>query len=270
MTLDHVWQSVRDAAPLVFGRLDSAMAARLLLTLALCAAIGLERSRHDHASGLRPHILVGIGACLMTMAGAYGFEDIVRTPSNPAAVASYVVSGIGFLGAGAILRHGTSVRGMTTAASLWGVAGVGIAVGAGLGGLAILTVLLILFTLVPLQRWEARLGINEEARGLTVYVRDDSQAVGKTLAALNKPGMQVRQATVTPGIGTSAVLRVQLAKALRPGQAALLEKRLLTLRSVERVDTRGLDLEEDEREEEGAIVHDVDVTEEGEGNAQRG
>lgn len=144
---------MRDAAPLVFGRLDGAMAARLLLTLALCAAIGLERSRHDHASGLRPHILVGIGACLMTMAGAYGFEDIVRTPSNPAAVASYVVSGIGFLGAGAILRHGTSVRGMTTAASLWGVAGVGIAVGAGLGGLAILTVLLILFTLVPLQRW---------------------------------------------------------------------------------------------------------------------
>ncbi len=80
--------------------------------------------------------------------------------------------------------------------------------------------LLILFTLVPLQRWEARLGRNEEARGLTVYVRDDSQAVGKTPAALNKPGMQVRQATVTPGIGTSAVLRVQLAKALRPGQAA--------------------------------------------------
>jgi len=270
MTLDQVWHSVQNAAPLVFGRLDGAMAARLLLTLALCAAIGLERSRHDHASGLRPHILVGIGACLMTMAGAYGFEDIVRAPSNPAAVASYVVSGIGFLGAGAILRHGTSVRGMTTAASLWGVAGVGIAVGAGLGGLAILTVLLILFTLVPLQRWEARLGINEEARGLTVYVRDDSQAVGKTLAALNKLGMQVRQATVAPGVGTSAVLRVQLAKALRPGQAALLEKRLLTLRSVERVDTRGLDLEEDEREEEGAVVHDVDVTEEGEGNAQRG
>ncbi len=99
MTIDQVWHSVQTAAPLVVGRLDGAMAARLLLTLALCAAIGLERSRHDHASGLRPHVLVGIGACLMTMAGAYGFEDIVRTPSNPAAVASYVVSGIGFLGA---------------------------------------------------------------------------------------------------------------------------------------------------------------------------
>ena len=144
------------------------------------------------------------------------------------------------------------------------------AVGAGLGSLAILTVLLILFTLVPLHRWEARLGRNEEARGLTIYVRDDSQAVGKTLAALSKLGMQVRQATVAPGVGTSAVLRVQLAKALRPEQAALLEKRLLTLRSVERVDTRGLDLEDDEREDEGAVVHDVDVTEEGEGNAQRG
>jgi len=69
------------------------------------------------------------------------------------AVASYVVSGIGFLGAGAIPRHGTSVRGMTTAATLWGVAGAGIAVGAGLAGLAILIVLLILFTLGRCSGW---------------------------------------------------------------------------------------------------------------------
>ncbi len=91
------------------------------------------------------------------------------------AVASYVVSGIGFLGAGAIPRHGTSVRGMTTAATLWGVAGAGIAVGAGLAGLAILTVLLILFTLGALQRLEARLRYREETRGLVIRVLDEGQ-----------------------------------------------------------------------------------------------
>ncbi len=114
------------------------------------AAIGLERSAHDHASSFRPHILGGLGACLMTTAGAYGFGDLAYPHANPMAVASYVVSGIGFLGAGAILRAGTSVRGLTTAATLWDVAGVGIAVGAGLAGLATLTVVLVLFTLGPL------------------------------------------------------------------------------------------------------------------------
>lgn len=87
---------------------------------------------------------------MMTTAGAYGFGDLAYPHANPMAVASYVVSGIGFLGAGAILRAGTSVRGLTTAATLWDVAGVGIAVGAGLAGLATLNVVLVLFTLGPL------------------------------------------------------------------------------------------------------------------------
>jgi len=101
----------------VFGAMDVAYIGRLLLVLLLCGLIGLERSEHERASGFRPHILVGLGACLMTMAGAYAVlpGDAVRDPMR---VASYVISGIGFLGAGAILRHGTSVRGLTTAASL--------------------------------------------------------------------------------------------------------------------------------------------------------
>lgn len=260
MMFGHAWEFVQRAAPLIVGRLDGAMVARLLVTLVLCGAIGLERSAHDHASGFRPHILVGLGACLMTTAGAYGFADVTHTPSNPAAVASYVVSGIGFLGAGAILRHGTTVRGMTTAATLWSVAGVGIAVGAGLGGLATLTVLLILFTLEPLQRLEARLRYRDEARDLVIRLRGEGD-VGKTLAALARLGVPVKQSTVAPGMGGSVVVQVQLARALRADQVATVTRRLLTLRHVERVGTALLERDEDEPEpQNGATVRDVDVS----------
>ena len=191
------------AGSLVVGRLDGALVARLVVALVLCGAVGLERSRHDRASGLRTHILVGLGACLITMAGGYGFADIPHASTNPTNLAAYVVSGIGFLGAGAILRHGTTVRGMTTAASLWGTAGIGIAVGMGLAGLAAVTVALVLFTLVPLQRWEAHLREREETRDLVIVLRDDSQAVGKALATLARLGVQVRRAIVVPGWGTA-------------------------------------------------------------------
>jgi putative Mg2+ transporter-C (MgtC) family protein len=248
-----------NAGTLVVGRLDGTMVARLVVALLLCGAVGLERSRHDRASGLRTHILVGLGACLITMAGGYGFADIAHANTNPTNLAAYVVSGIGFLGAGAILRHGTTVRGMTTAASLWGVAGIGIAVGVGLAGLAAITVALILFTLVPLQRWEARLREQEETRDLVISLRDDSQAVGKTLAALHRLGVDTRQALIVPGVGNSAVLRVDLAHALTPSQARKLEKRLLTLRFVERVETDRLSLDVDETTPDEPGEGDVDV-----------
>src|SRR5688572_18403663 len=162
----------------VAGRLDGVMVGRLVLTLVLCGLVGIERSAHDRATGLRPHILVGIGACLMTMAGAYGFSDISGVTRDPLRVASYVVSGIGFLGAGAILRHGATVRGLTTAGSLWGAAGIGLAVGAGVGALAAVAVALVVFTLGPLQRVEARLRWGRGPRQLSVHLVDDDQSVG--------------------------------------------------------------------------------------------
>jgi putative Mg2+ transporter-C (MgtC) family protein len=136
---DHLYRSL----VMLSHTHDGTMTLRLMLTLVLCGAVGLERSTHERASGFRTHILVGLGACLMTLAGLYGFAD--AKGGDPRSIAGYVVSGIGFLGAGAILRHGTTIRGMTTAASLWSAAGVGIAVGAGLPYLATVTTVLILF-----------------------------------------------------------------------------------------------------------------------------
>ena len=229
----------------VLGHLDGVMAGRLLLTLLLCGAIGLERSTHERASGFRTHILVGLGACLMTLAGAYGFAGLGGSDRNPLTLATYVVSGIGFLGAGAILRHGTTVRGLTTAASLWSVAGVGIAVGAGLGGLAAVTVLLILFTLVPLQKWESRLPIGPATHSVDIHLSDED-GMGKAMVTLGKLRLPVKRTTIHPGAGTSALLRVEMNGALRSEEVSQLVERLSALKSVERVETGLLNVDEEQ------------------------
>jgi putative Mg2+ transporter-C (MgtC) family protein len=105
---------------------------RLVVAAAFGLAIGFERERREHAAGLRTHMLVAVGACLFTLVGAYGFEGFADGAGDPSRVAAQVVTGVGFLGAGAILREGVSVRGLTTAASLWVVAAIGTAVALGM------------------------------------------------------------------------------------------------------------------------------------------
>src|SRR5581483_9066050 len=109
---------------------------RLAAAAALGGAIGLERELDEKAAGLRTHMLVSLGSALFTMVGAYGFHDflvnggsVVRT--DPGRIAAQVVTGIGFLGAGVIFRQVFTIRGLTTAASLWVVAAIGMATGAG-------------------------------------------------------------------------------------------------------------------------------------------
>src|SRR4051812_35982033 len=95
------------------------------------ALIGFEREQHGHPAGMRTHALAALGATLFTIAGAYGFGDVRPATADPARVAAQVAAGIGFIGAGAVLRHGLAVRGLTTAATLWVTAALGVASGAG-------------------------------------------------------------------------------------------------------------------------------------------
>ena len=129
---------------------------RLLLITIIAGAIGYERERHGRAAGFRTHILVGIGSCLTMLTGIILAADPARTSSiDPTRIAAQLVSGIGFLGAGTILRFRASISGLTTAASLWAVGGIGIAIGAGLLRAGILTgliVMLVLFGFSPLER----------------------------------------------------------------------------------------------------------------------
>lgn len=105
---------------------------RLIIAAGAGALVGLERERGDHSAGFRTHTLVAVGACLFTIVGAYGFPDIERSSNvDPGRIAAQVVTGIGFLGAGAIIREGPVVRGLTTAATLWIAAAVGLTAGSG-------------------------------------------------------------------------------------------------------------------------------------------
>jgi putative Mg2+ transporter-C (MgtC) family protein len=129
---------------------------RLALAAVLGGLIGLERELRERQAGLRTHLLVGVGSALFTIAGAYGFHDFLVSGGNvvrtdPTRIAAQIVTGIGFLGAGAIIRQGLSVRGLTTAATLWVVAAVGLATGAGYYSGAIITTALVLFALYPLR-----------------------------------------------------------------------------------------------------------------------
>ena len=130
---------------------------RLFVASGLGAVVGIERELRDQPAGFRTHMLVALGACLFTLVGAFGFQDL--TGGQPVAavnadvtrVASQVVVGIGFLGGGTILRHGATVRGLTTAASLWVTAAVGLAVGMGFYLGATATALLAVVALAVLK-----------------------------------------------------------------------------------------------------------------------
>ena len=122
--------------------------ARLGIALALGAAIGFEREIDRQPAGFRTHALVALGAALFTIISAYGFSG---SSVDPTRIAAQIVSGIGFLGAGTILHHRGSIRGLTTAASLWSAAAVGMAAGAGLLLMATVGTVLIVVVLALLE-----------------------------------------------------------------------------------------------------------------------
>jgi putative Mg2+ transporter-C (MgtC) family protein len=129
---------------------------RLSVAAALGGAIGMERELRERQAGLRTHLVVCVGSALFTLVSAYGFHEflvnggaVVR--ADPTRIAAQIVSGIGFLGAGAIIRQGLSVKGLTTAATLWLVAAIGMAAGAGYYSAALIATAGALLTLGPLR-----------------------------------------------------------------------------------------------------------------------
>ncbi|WP_019879601.1 MgtC/SapB family protein [Succinispira mobilis] len=132
---------------------DMDMFVRIITSCILGGLIGLERERGLRPAGFRTHILVCTGATLITLVSIYGFVDSTGV-RDPARIAAQIVSGIGFLGAGTILNKGSSVKGLTTAASLWIVAGIGMATGAGMLKLAAGTTLLVLIVLLSFAHLE--------------------------------------------------------------------------------------------------------------------
>jgi putative Mg2+ transporter-C (MgtC) family protein len=125
---------------------------RLSVGLVLGAIVGFERELHSQPAGFRTHSVVALGSAIFTVVSAYAFSG---PGADPTRIAAQIVSGIGFIGAGTILHSRGQIRGLTTAASLWSVAGIGMAAGAGLYGVAVTGTVLMLIILSILDRVEA-------------------------------------------------------------------------------------------------------------------
>ena len=132
---------------------DGELFLRLVLSCILGGIIGYERQSRRKSAGLRTNVLVCLGSCLIMVMSVEMYQEVEgKTNADPARLAAQVVSGIGFLGAGAIMKEGLSVTGLTTAACLWVVAGVGLAVGAGFYAGALISTALVFVTLGSLSR----------------------------------------------------------------------------------------------------------------------
>ncbi|MGF7048404.1 putative Mg2+ transporter-C (MgtC) family protein [Paenibacillus sp. DS2015] len=148
---------------------------RIVFALIVGGLIGLEREWGDHAAGFRTHILVCLGSALIMLLSIYGFSQFAYEANvrmDPARLAAQVISGIGFLGAGTILRTGMSISGLTTAASLWVVAALGLAVGAGFYYGAFLTAFLVLISLFVLNKFEKHFNRNRREVEIRIAMVD--------------------------------------------------------------------------------------------------
>lgn len=174
---------------------------RLLLAAALGSVIGLERERLQWAAGLRTHMLVAVGSALVMIVSAYGFASTLgpHVVLDPSRVAAQVVSGIGFLGAGSIILRNEAVKGLTTAASVWAVAGIGLAAGAGLYTAAVAATAIILIILAGLKPLEERMRDRRTALELQLSARRGQMSVGLLQSALGSHAARVQQLVVRAG-----------------------------------------------------------------------
>lgn len=150
---------------------------RLVLAAVLGSVVGLDRERLYWAAGLRTHMLVCLGSALFMIVSSFGFMDVLEhshVTLDPSRVAAQVVSGIGFLGAGTIMFRRDAIRGLTTAASLWAVAAVGLAVGGGMYLSALFSTLLIIVILAVLKPIEQRIFPDRRPRSLKLIIERDA------------------------------------------------------------------------------------------------
>ncbi|NUT54977.1 MAG: MgtC/SapB family protein [Thermoleophilia bacterium] len=212
---------------------------RLLVAALLGGAIGLERELRDHEAGFRTHLLVSVGACVFTLVSAYAWTDWTFSQRSgvvfdPTRIAAQIVTGIGFLGAGAIIVRGISVRGLTTAATLWVVAAIGMAAGTGYYTVGVGAAVLVLVSLGPLKlistRFVAR--VRPEEAELAIRLAPEGEA-SKVLAAIEEAGGRINQVE----FGDERTVDVTL-RASRRSESARVAEKVSELDAVERVQWR--------------------------------
>jgi putative Mg2+ transporter-C (MgtC) family protein len=202
---------------------------RLGVATLLGVLIGLERERLDRAAGLRTHTMVAIASCLVMIVSAFGFSDTL-TPEHlvsfdPSRVAAQVVSGIGFLGAGVIIFRKNTVRGLTTAASIWSVAWVGLAAGGGLFWAAGAGTAFILVVQIGLRRLEQRFFVRHQDHRLELRVLRGERRLLAVESAIAAGGVEMRGLRLRPARdGSEDRIDIDLGTAREGAVMALLEK----------------------------------------------
>ena len=189
------------------SQLELTMVLRLIVAAILGGIVGMERGSGDRPTGFRTHILVCVGSALFMLVSIYGFDDIAPVTTNleddigtrrdTARIAAQVVSGIGFLGAGTILHEGLTIKGLTTAASLWIVSAIGLAVGSGMYLLSTVATMLTMLTLVTFRTWEKRFaGTRSERRFIRVVTRNTPGIITEITGYLSECGIKVKTLNV--------------------------------------------------------------------------
>ena len=212
---------------------------RLLVAAVLGGAIGLERELRDQEAGFRTHLLVSLGACVFTLVSAYAWTDwSFSTPQgivfDPTRIAAQIVTGIGFLGAGAIIVRGISVRGLTTAATLWVVAAIGMAAGTAYYTVAFGATALVLVSLGPLRIVSKRMvsRVRPEEAELAVKLVPEGVAAN-VLARIEEAGGTIQ----TVEFGDERTVDIVL-RASRRADSARVAEEVSKLEDVERVQWR--------------------------------
>lgn len=172
------------------------IALRLVLAVFLGGLVGFERERHNRPAGFRTHVLVCVGSALIMLVSAYGFTKELSGTGyvvDPSRIAAGVVTGIGFLGAGTILRHGNTVTGLTTAATIWVVSGVGLAVGIGFYLGAVVTTLMVLVSLIMLRGLEGTFARMKRLHRVRVRGVDSPGLLGRIGGVLGEYGVNINK-----------------------------------------------------------------------------
>ena len=192
---------------------------RLVLAALFGTIIGLDREYREKEAGFRIHFLVSLGSALMMIVSQYGFSEILTHDGvslDPSRIAAQVVSGIGFIGAGTIIFNHQIVRGLTTVASLWATAGIGLTAGAGMSWLALAATILTLVALEGLSLVFRSLG---SRRMVVVFSASDRTGVADTLDRIRTDGYMVVSYEVVPQVvgGDGITYRVTMVVKAKPG-----------------------------------------------------
>lgn len=175
---------------------------RLVIAFIAGMLIGIEREAHSQPAGMRTHILITIGSALAMLLSIYipqsypGFQN-----GDPGRIAAQVVSGIGFLGAGAILRFGVNVRGLTTAASVWAMAMIGLAIGAGMYAVSFIALVIILFSLSVMDTFEKHLFRNRLFKRIDITLKKKSTDIRALEHVLKSLKIKVQSVDISKNTG---------------------------------------------------------------------